>query len=225
MRSERCATVIRTSLGCCMRYAQSAAGESPPNPKVQHVHYDTGPRVTDNRRACGCCGALARKRPVFQISRGFCTQGALKKRDNDSPPPQRPWACRACVYSSTNAPTAAEWNICAGPGACTHIVPKRGPSPKQRAVGGWRICASAGAQSRQSKHSPGDPMTLNFGYHVRALLLARTTSQPSQGAPSALCVPRVSDFPRSHARIGITTVLSAHTTVALHQLHPTTHRT
>jgi hypothetical protein len=54
-------------------------------------------------------------------------------------------------------------------------------------------------------------MQLNFGYHVRALLLARTTSQPLQGAPSALRVPRASDFPRSHARIGITTVLSAHT--------------
>ena len=114
--------------------------------------------------------------------------------------------------------------ICARGKACTHSVPKRRPSPKQRAVGGWRICASAGAQSRQSKHSPGDPMTLNFGYHVRALLLARTTSQPSQGAPSALCVPRVSDFPRSHARIGITTVLSAHTIVALHPLHHTAHK-
>jgi hypothetical protein len=114
MRSERCAAVIRTSLGCCMRCAQSAAGESPPNPKVQHVHYDTGPRVTGNRRACGCCGALARKRPVLQISRGFCTQNALKKRDNDSPPPQRSWACRACVYSSTNAPTAIQWNVSAG---------------------------------------------------------------------------------------------------------------
>ena len=29
---ERCAAVIRTSLGCCMRCAQSAAGESPQNP-------------------------------------------------------------------------------------------------------------------------------------------------------------------------------------------------
>ena len=57
---ERCAAVIRTSLGYCMRCAQSAAGESPPNPKVQHVHYDTGPRATGNRRASGCCGAPAR---------------------------------------------------------------------------------------------------------------------------------------------------------------------
>jgi len=102
---ERCAAVIRTSLGCCMRCAQSAAGESPPNPKVQHVHYDTGPRDTVNCRACGCCGAPARKRPVPQISRRFCTQDVLEKRDNDSPPPTTRWACRACVYSSTNDPT------------------------------------------------------------------------------------------------------------------------
>ena len=60
---------------------------------------------------------------------------------------------------------------------------------------------------------------------VRAELLTRTTNRSSQGAPSALRVPRASDFPRSHARIGITTVLSAHITVALHSLHPTTRST
>ena len=74
---EQCTAVIRTSLGCCMRCAQSAAGESPPNPKVQHVQYDTGPRATGNRRACGCCRAPARKRPVLQISQISRTQGAL----------------------------------------------------------------------------------------------------------------------------------------------------
>ena len=60
---------------------------------------------------------------------------------------------------------------------------------------------------------------------VRAWPLTCTTSRPSRGTPSAMRVPRASDFPRSHARIGITTVLSAHTTVALHPLHPTAHRT
>ena len=74
---EQCTTVIRTSLGCCMRCAQSAAGESPPNPKVQHIHYDTGPRGTGNRRACGCCRAPARKRQVLQISQISLAQGAL----------------------------------------------------------------------------------------------------------------------------------------------------
>ena len=84
MRSERCAAVIRTSLGCCMRCAQLAAGESPPNPKVQHVHYDTGPRVTGNRRACCCCGAPARKRPVFQISQNIAHPG---RTENSTPGP------------------------------------------------------------------------------------------------------------------------------------------
>jgi len=57
MRTERCAAGFRTSLGCCMRCAQSAAGESPLNPKVQHVHYDTGPRVratAGHAAAAGC---------------------------------------------------------------------------------------------------------------------------------------------------------------------------
>ena len=72
---------------------------------------------------------------------------------------------------------------------------------------------------------PKGSSALNFGYHVRALLLACTTTRSSQGAPSALRVPRASGFPRSHTRIGITTVLSAHTTVAIHPLHPTAHRT
>ena len=70
---------------------------------------------------------------------------------------------------------------------------------------------------------PKGSSALNFAYHVRAQLLTRTTKRPSQGAPSALRAPRASDFPRSHARIGITTVLSAHTTVAL--LPATSYRT
>ena len=81
---ERCAAVIRTSLGYCMRCAQSAAGESPPNPKVQHVHYDTGPRATGNRRASGCCGAPARQRPVRQISRNIAHPG---RTENSTPGP------------------------------------------------------------------------------------------------------------------------------------------
>ena len=84
MRSERCAAGFRTSLGCCMRCAQSAAGESPPNPKVQHVHYDTGPRATGNRRASGCCGAPARQRPVRQISRNIAHPG---RTENSTPGP------------------------------------------------------------------------------------------------------------------------------------------
>ena len=48
---------------------------------------------------------------------------------------------------------------------------------------------------------------------------------PRREAPSALRAPRASDFPRSHARIGITTVLSAYITVALHPLRPTTRST
>ena len=47
---------------------------------------------------------------------------------------------------------------------------------------------------------------------------------PRREAPSALRAPRASDFPRSHALIGITTVLSAHTIVALHPLHHTAHK-
>jgi hypothetical protein len=63
-------------------------------------------------------------------------------------------------------------------------------------------------------------MTLNFDYHVRSKPLTRTTSQPSQGTPSALRVPRASDFPWSHARIDITTIL--HNAPQLHySLHPT----
>ena len=81
---ERCAVVIGTALGCCMRCAQSAAGESPPNPKVQHVHYDTGPRATGNRRACGCCGAPVRKRPVLQISQNIAHPG---RTENSTPGP------------------------------------------------------------------------------------------------------------------------------------------
>ena len=81
---DRCAAVIRTSLGYCMRCAQSAAGESTPNPKVQHVHYDTGPRATGNRRACGCCGAPARQRPVRQISRNIAHPG---RTENSTPGP------------------------------------------------------------------------------------------------------------------------------------------
>jgi hypothetical protein len=81
---ERCASVIRTSLGCCMRCTQSAAGESPPNPKVQHVHYNTGPRATGNHRACGYCGAPARKRPVLQISQNIAHPG---RTENSTPGP------------------------------------------------------------------------------------------------------------------------------------------
>jgi len=50
-----------TSLGVLYAMRKLAAGESPPNPKVQYVHYDTGPRATGNRRTCGCCGALEKK--------------------------------------------------------------------------------------------------------------------------------------------------------------------
>ena len=81
---ERCAAVIRTSLGYCTRCAQSAAGESTPNPKVQHVHYDTDPRATGNRRACGCCGAPARQRPVRRISRNIAHPG---RTENSTPGP------------------------------------------------------------------------------------------------------------------------------------------
>ena len=122
MRSERCAAVIRTSLGCCMRCAQSAAGESTPNPKVQHVHYDTGPRVTGNRRACGCCGALARKRQVHQISQNIAHPG---RTENNTPGPmivlprqmhqrfhRRVVECirrvKACTHGDPNPP-ASEW--------------------------------------------------------------------------------------------------------------------
>ena len=69
---------IRTSLGCCMRCAQLAVGESPPNPKVQHIHYDTGPRGTGNRRTCGCCGAPARNARCFRLREISHTQDALK---------------------------------------------------------------------------------------------------------------------------------------------------
>jgi hypothetical protein len=160
---------------------------------------------------------VGQKRPVFQISQNIAHPG---RTENGTRAHER--------ASKTVQPTLlpSRSGICArGKERAQHSVPKRGPSPKQRAVEGWRICASAGAQSRQSKHSPGDPMQLNFGYHVRAKPLTRTTSQPSQGTPSALRVPRASDFPRSHARIDITTVLSAHITVALHPLHPTARRT
>ncbi len=47
---------------------KSAAGESPPNSKVQYVHYNTGPRGTDNHQSCGCRGASERERRVLQIS-------------------------------------------------------------------------------------------------------------------------------------------------------------
>ena len=135
-------------------------------------------------------------------------------------PPQRAWACRACFYSSTNAPTAAEWNICAGQGACTHSVPKRGPSPKQRAVGGWRICASAGAQSKTEQTFPKGSGALNFGYHVRAELSTCPTKRPSQGAPSALRAPRASDFPgETHALISPLYYTTHHSCITRYILH------
>ena len=110
--------------------------------------------------------------------------------------------------------------MCAGQGACTHSVPKHRPSPKQRAVGGWRICASAVARSRQSKHSPGDQMTLNFGYHVRAELSTCPTNRSSRGSPFSAAFATSIGLPRRDARIDITTIL--HNAPQLHySLHPT----
>ena len=78
MRSERCAAGLRTSLGCCMRYAQSAAGESPPNPKVQHVHYDTGPQSTRKPPGARLRGALVRNARCFRFRKISRTQDALR---------------------------------------------------------------------------------------------------------------------------------------------------
>ena len=61
---------------------------------------------------------------------------------------------------------------------------------------------------------------LNFGYHVRAWLLTCTTNRLSRETLSLQRVPEPSDFSRSHARIGITTIL--HNAPQLHySLHPT----
>ena len=61
---------------------------------------------------------------------------------------------------------------------------------------------------------------LNFGYHVRAWPLTCTTNRLSRETLSAQRVPETSDFSRSHARIGITTIL--HNAPQLHySLHPT----
>jgi hypothetical protein len=142
---------IRTSLGCCMRCAQSAAGESPPNPKVQHVHYDTGPRVMGNRRACVCCGVPARKRPVFQISQNIAHPGRTK---NSTPGPMSvlPRQFNQRSYHRVVEYMRRTKNV--------HTQRSQSRADAQAARGGRldKICASAGAQSRQCKHSPGDLM-------------------------------------------------------------------
>jgi hypothetical protein len=135
-------------------------------------------------------------------------------------PPQRAWACRACFYSSTNAPTAAEWNICAGWGACTHSVPKRGPSPKQRSVGDRRICASAGAQSKTGQTFPKGSSAL-----TSATMLERSSPHvpqavPREEAPSALRSPRASDFPgETHALISPLYYTTHHSCITCYILH------
>ena len=100
------------------------------SPKVQHVHYDTGPRVTGNRRACGCCGALARKRPVPQIFTRVLHPGRTEEEGQRFNPPtarlglqnvrlqfnQRSYhrivecirGAKACTHGDPNPP-ASEW--------------------------------------------------------------------------------------------------------------------
>jgi hypothetical protein len=74
--------------------------------------------------------------------------------------------------------------------------PHRGPVPKQSTVRG-RIKPCKRWRTEQTEQTfPKGSSALNFGYHVRAELLTRTTSRSSQGAPSALRVPQASDFPR-----------------------------
>ena len=67
---------IRTSLGCCMRCAQSAAGELPPNPKLQYVHYATGPQSTRKPLGARLRGALVRNARCFRFRKISRTQDA-----------------------------------------------------------------------------------------------------------------------------------------------------
>ncbi len=87
-------------------------------------------RATAGRAAAA--GHWPENARCLRFSRGFCTQGALKKRDNDSTPPQRAWACRTCVYSSTNAPTAAQWNVSAGQKSARAASPSRSVAQAER---------------------------------------------------------------------------------------------
>ena len=148
-----------------------------------------------------------------QISRGFRTQDAVKKRDNDSPPPQRSWACRACVYSSTNSPTAAEWNISAGQKACAHGNPNppasawisRSVAQAEPVEGRIKLC-KRGRTEQTVQTFPRGSNELNFDYHVSAWLPMYHKPTPAGDSFSGACT-RASDFSRSHARIIIILLL------------------
>ena len=98
--------------------------------------------------------------------------------------------------------------------------PHCGPAPKQSAVR-VRIKPCKRWRTDQTVQTfPRGSDELNFGYHVRTKPLTCTTSRPSRETLSAMRVPETSDFSRSHARIGITTIL--HNAPQLHySLHPT----
>jgi hypothetical protein len=160
---------------------------------------------------------IGQERPVFQISQNIAHPG---RTENGTPGPmsvlprqfnQRSYRrvveyMRGTRSVHTQRPQARAVAQAAGGGRLENLCKR------------WRT-----EQTEQT--FPKGSSALNFGYHVRALLLACTTTRSSQGAPSALRVPRASGFPRSHTRIGITTVLSAHTTVAFHPIHPSTYCT
>jgi len=111
---------LRTSLGGCMRCAQSAAGESPPNPKVQHVHYDTGPQSTRKPPGARLRGALVRNARCFRFRKISRTQDALRTARPG------PWAC--FQDRSTSVPTAAQWKISAAVEDVCPRAPHRAPA-------------------------------------------------------------------------------------------------
>ena len=157
------------------------------------------------------------KRPVFQISQNIAHPG---RTENGMPGPM---SVLPRQFNQRSYRRVVEYMRGAG---SVHTQRPQARAVAQAAGGGRLENLCKRWRTEQTEQTfPKGSSALNFGYHVRALLLACTTTRSSQGAPSALRVPRASDFPRSHARICITTVLSTHTTVALHPLHPTGRRT
>ena len=192
---------LRTSLGCCMRCAQSAAGESPPNPKVQHVHYDTGPRATGNRRASGCCGAPARQRPVRRISRNIAHPG---RTENSTPGPMSVLPRQLHQRSHRSIVE----NIRCG-GECT---PSGTPSSSRVQIGGRRAAGRLGVSAAHravGNNIPRGSDEPNFGYHVRAVRRSASTPPVLVSRTTSLS-PRGTLFPAACAE-SITGLLSANT--------------
>jgi hypothetical protein len=127
MRSERCAAGFQTSLGCCMRCAQSAAGEPPPNPKVHHVHYDT-PSKYGQPPGVRLLRGVGQKRPVFQSSQNIAHPG---RTENGTPGPMSVFPRQFNQRSYLR-----EVEYVRGVKNVHARRPHRGPSPKQIAVRG-----------------------------------------------------------------------------------------